>query len=179
MDGRAIFVREDREAVLPEEQKEGERPPRPPRQTATERPPRVPRAERAPLPSADATTGASSVVAERPARETRACFKCGQTGHLASACAAGETEVAGRKLFVSNLAYSISWQDLKDVFAEFGVVTRADVFQERPGRSKGVGVVVMATPEEGLAAIAGLNGREVRGRVLTVREDRAPNRPAQ
>jgi len=100
-------------------------------------------------------------------------------GHLAAACPHPEDELTGRKLFVSNLAYSISWQDLKDLFAEFGTVTRADVFQERPGRSKGVGVVVMGDIDSAQRAIAGLNGRDVRGRVLTVREDRAPGDRSQ
>jgi RNA recognition motif-containing protein len=154
LDGRAIFVREDREAEA-----SGPAPSRPPRVESV-----------APAPSAPAPTAASS----SPVRETRACFKCGQMGHLAAACPHEETELEGRKLFVSNLAYSISWQDLKDLFAEYGPVTRADVFQERPGRSKGVGVVVMGSSEDAIRAMTGLNGRDVRGRVLTVREDRQP-----
>mmetsp|Transcript_40753 Transcript_40753/g.130043 ORF Transcript_40753/g.130043 Transcript_40753/m.130043 type:complete len:91 (-) Transcript_40753:180-452(-) len=55
----------------------------------------------------------------------------------------------GRRCFVGNLAWTTSWQDLKDNFAGCGTVVYANVTRETSGRSKGWGIVEFETPEEG------------------------------
>jgi cold-inducible RNA-binding protein len=75
------------------------------------------------------------------------------------------------KLYVGNLAFSTSSQDLQELFASAGTVQSASVVEDRDtGRSRGFGFVEMSSKEEGEAAIAQLNGKEVGGRSLTVNE---------
>ena len=77
----------------------------------------------------------------------------------------------GSKLYVGNLSYETTTQDLNTLFASHGTVTSADVITDREtGRSKGFGFVQMGTDEEAQAAIAALGGKEHAGRALTVNE---------
>ena len=75
------------------------------------------------------------------------------------------------KLYVGNLAFSTSSQDLQELFAAAGTVESASVVEDRDtGRSRGFGFVEMSSKEEGEAAIAQFNGKEVNGRALNVNE---------
>ena len=75
------------------------------------------------------------------------------------------------KLYVGNLAFTTSSQDLQELFATAGTVESASVVEDRDtGRSRGFGFVEMSSKEEGTAAIAQFNGKEVNGRSLTVNE---------
>jgi RNA recognition motif-containing protein len=75
------------------------------------------------------------------------------------------------KLYVGNLAFSTSSQDLQELFAEAGQVESANVIEDRDtGRSRGFGFVEMSSKEEGEAAIAQFNGKEINGRALNVNE---------
>jgi cold-inducible RNA-binding protein len=82
------------------------------------------------------------------------------------------------KLYVGNLAFQTSSEDLQQLFTQAGTVESATVVEDRDtGRSRGFGFVEMSSKEEGEAAIAKFNGNEVNGRSLTVnvakpREDR-------
>ncbi|MCG3198590.1 MAG: hypothetical protein GHCLOJNM_03093 [bacterium] len=77
------------------------------------------------------------------------------------------------KLYVGNLSYQTTGEDLRTAFAGFGTVNSAEVIQDRAsGQSKGFGFVEMATREEGEAAIQGLNESELKGRQITVNEAR-------
>jgi RNA recognition motif-containing protein len=77
------------------------------------------------------------------------------------------------KLYVGNLAFSTSSQDLQELFAQAGTVESASVVEDRDtGRSRGFGFVEMSSKEEGTAAIEQFNGKEVNGRNLTVNEAR-------
>jgi RNA recognition motif-containing protein len=79
----------------------------------------------------------------------------------------------GKKLYVGNLAYSVSDSDLQALFEPFGSVQSAQVIIDRDtGRSKGFGFVEMSNDSEAQAAITGLNGQEKEGRPLTVNEAR-------
>jgi len=86
------------------------------------------------------------------------------------------------KLYVGNLSFNTSSEDLRDLFSQAGNVESASVVEDRDtGRSRGFGFVEMASREEGEAAIQQLNGKEVGGRSLTVneakpREDRGGSR---
>ncbi len=76
-------------------------------------------------------------------------------------------------IYVGNLPYSTSNDDLQDMFAQFGNVTSANVIQDKfTGRSKGFGFVEMSDNGEAQSAIADLNGKDVGGRPLTVNEAR-------
>jgi RNA recognition motif-containing protein len=78
------------------------------------------------------------------------------------------------KLYVGNLSYSTGENDLRELFAAYGAVESVAVITDRDsGRSKGFGFVEFANDAEAQAAIAGLNGKEVSGRALTV----SPARP--
>ena len=79
----------------------------------------------------------------------------------------------GNKLYVGNLAYSVSDDDLRQRFSGFGAVTSAKVMMDRDtGRSKGFGFVEMGSDAEAQAAIRGMNGKSVDGRPLVVNEAR-------
>lgn len=75
------------------------------------------------------------------------------------------------KLYVGNLSFDISAQDLEQVFGEVGTVESATVVEDRDtGRSRGFGFVEMSSKEEANAAIDQINGKEVDGRELKVNE---------
>jgi len=75
------------------------------------------------------------------------------------------------KLYVGNLSFNTSNQDLSELFAQIGAVETATVVEDREtGRSRGFGFVEMASKEDGERAIAELNGKEVDGRELKVNE---------
>jgi len=86
----------------------------------------------------------------------------------------------GKKLYVGNLGYSVTGEDLQRLFAPHGTVESAQVITDRDtGRSKGFGFVEMASSAEAQAAIGALNGQQNDGRALTVneakpKESRAP-----
>ena len=73
------------------------------------------------------------------------------------------------KLFVGNLSFNTTENDLQDTFAAHGTVVEANLMMDRAtGRARGFGFVTMSTPEEAQAAINALNGQEMSGRALTV-----------
>jgi len=75
------------------------------------------------------------------------------------------------KLYVGNLAFQTTREDLQELFAQAGTVESASVVEDRmTGRSRGFAFVEMSTPEEAAAAIEQMNGREVGGRALKVNE---------
>ena len=76
-------------------------------------------------------------------------------------------------IYVGNLAWGTSEDDLYDLFTSYGEVTRATIISEKDtGRSKGFGFVEMASDEEAQAAISGLDGSDVGGRDIRVNEAR-------
>src|SRR5213595_2748544 len=75
------------------------------------------------------------------------------------------------KLYVGNLAFQTTSEELQALFAQAGTVESASVVEDRmTGRSRGFAFVEMATAEEANAAIEQLNGKEVGGRALKVNE---------
>ena len=83
------------------------------------------------------------------------------------------------KLYVGNLSFDTTTEDLEKMFGEIGTVESTNIIEDREtGRSRGFGFVEMSSKEEGQNAISTLNGKEIDGRALTVneakpREDRA------
>ena len=77
------------------------------------------------------------------------------------------------KLYVGNLAFQTSSDDLQQLFTQAGTVESASVVEDREtGRSRGFGFVEMASKEEGQKAIEQFNGKEFNGRNLNVNEAR-------
>ena len=77
------------------------------------------------------------------------------------------------KLYVGNLAFQTSSDDLQQLFSQAGTVESASVVEDREtGRSRGFGFVEMATAEDGQKAIEQFNGKEFNGRNLNVNEAR-------
>src|SRR5512144_657622 len=75
------------------------------------------------------------------------------------------------KLFVGNISFNTTENDLQDAFAAHGTVVEATLMTDRmSGRPRGFGFVTMSTPEEAEKAIQALNGASVDGRNLTVNE---------
>ena len=78
-----------------------------------------------------------------------------------------------KKLYVGNLSFHTTSQDLQELFAQAGTVESASVIEDRDtGQSKGFAFVEMSTEEEAAAAIEQFNGKEVGGRALKVNEAR-------
>ena len=78
------------------------------------------------------------------------------------------------KLYVGNLSFDTTAQDLETMFAESGTVTSANIIEDREtGRSRGFAFVEMSSAEEAKAAIAAFDGKEVGGRNLKVNEAKA------
>ena len=73
--------------------------------------------------------------------------------------------MTGSKLYVGNLVYAVTSDELKTLFATYGTVKEATVIER-----KGFGFVEMTTPEEAEAAMNGLNGKDFQGRILKVDE---------
>ena len=86
----------------------------------------------------------------------------------------------GTRLYVGNLSYNTTENQLQDIFSEHGPVTEVDLIMDKfSGRPRGFGFVTMETKEGAEAAIQALNGKNIDGRDLTVnearpREERAP-----
>jgi cold-inducible RNA-binding protein len=84
------------------------------------------------------------------------------------------------KLFVGNLSFNTTENDLQDAFAAHGSVVETNLMMDKmSGRPRGFAFVTMSTPEEAQKAIDALNGKELDGRALTVniarpREERPP-----
>ncbi len=77
----------------------------------------------------------------------------------------------GKKLYVGGLSYATDSSMLQQMFEPYGTVQSAQVITDRDtGRSKGFGFVEMSSDAEAQAAIAGLSGKQVDGRSLTVNE---------
>jgi RNA recognition motif-containing protein len=77
------------------------------------------------------------------------------------------------KLYVGNLSFRTTQEDLRELFAQAGTVESASIIEDREtGRSRGFGFVEMASQEEAQAAIEQFNGKEINGRNLTVNEAR-------
>jgi RNA recognition motif-containing protein len=77
----------------------------------------------------------------------------------------------GTRLYVGNLSYSITELDLRELFAPLGTVTDAKIITDREtGRPRGFGFIEMSTDEEAKKAIEELNGRDVQGRQVAVKE---------
>ncbi len=77
------------------------------------------------------------------------------------------------KIYAGNLSYEVSEDDLRQAFESFGEVASAAIVKDKfSGQSKGFGFVEMPTATEAQAAIDGLNGRELKGRDMTVNEAR-------
>src|SRR5208282_6244477 len=84
------------------------------------------------------------------------------------------------KLFVGNLSFDTTENDLNDAFAAHGTVVETNMMMDREtGRPRGFGFITMSSAEEAQKAIEGMNGKDMDGRALTVnvakpREERAP-----
>ena len=77
----------------------------------------------------------------------------------------------GTKLYVGNLSFRTTSEELREAFSAAGTVESASVIEDRDtGRSRGFAFVEMATPEEAAAAIEQFNGKDFGGRNLTVNE---------
>jgi len=73
------------------------------------------------------------------------------------------------KLFVGNLSFDTTENDLQDAFAAFGTVTEASLMMDRTtNRSRGFAFITMSSDEEAQKAIAGLNGKDLGGRAIKV-----------
>lgn len=77
------------------------------------------------------------------------------------------------KLFVGNLEYTVTGDDLKEAFSQAGTVVDAVVISDKmTGRSRGFGFVEMSTEEEAKAAVEKVNGMDLKGRKINVNEAR-------
>jgi len=76
-------------------------------------------------------------------------------------------------IYVGNLSYEVTEEDLQEAFKEFGQVESVKIIMDKySGQSKGFGFVEMPSKAEGQSAIEGLNGKDLKGRTLNVNEAR-------
>ncbi len=74
-----------------------------------------------------------------------------------------------KNIYVGNLSYSLTEEELRETFAPYGTVESAKLIKDNfTGRAKGFGFVEMSTPEEAQAAISALDGKELAGRNMRV-----------
>ena len=77
------------------------------------------------------------------------------------------------RLYVGNLPFSFTQQDLEQLFSSFGAIRYVEIISDRmTGQSRGFGFVELETPEQAQAAIQSMHGRDIQGRGLTVNEAR-------
>jgi RNA recognition motif-containing protein len=80
------------------------------------------------------------------------------------------------KIYVGNLPYEVTQEELRQEFGTFGEVTSVNIITDKyTGRPRGFGFVEMAIVSEGQAAIAGLNGKALKDQTLTVNAARPPS----
>jgi cold-inducible RNA-binding protein len=80
------------------------------------------------------------------------------------------------KIYVGNLPYEVTEEELREQFGGFGAVTSVNIMKDRySGRSRGFGFVEMAAVSEGQAAIAGVNGKALKDQTLIVNAARPPS----
>jgi len=91
----------------------------------------------------------------------------------------GRKGVQANRLFIGNLPYKVSWQDLKDHMRGAGEVVYATVLNDGRGRSRGCGIVEYATHEQAVGAIAKFHDTPFGERNIFVREDREDRTPAE
>lgn len=88
-------------------------------------------------------------------------------------CVNNKKDVTVLNIYVSNLPYCLSNEELRDIFAAYGEVSRVKIVKDKDtNRSKGFGFVEMPNDDEGKRAIAELNDKDVGGRALRVNEAR-------
>jgi RNA recognition motif-containing protein len=76
-------------------------------------------------------------------------------------------------IYVGNIAHAATEEDIKQAFSAYGAISKASIIKDKfTGNSRGFGFVEMANDEEAKKAIAELNGKELKGRQLTVNEAR-------
>lgn len=79
-------------------------------------------------------------------------------------------------IYVGNLSNEVTEEDLKEAFKAFGEVTSANIIKDKDtGQPRGFGFVEMSSGDATKAAIAGMSGKELKGRTLTVNEARPKN----
>ncbi|XP_020780341.1 heterogeneous nuclear ribonucleoprotein M [Boleophthalmus pectinirostris] len=77
----------------------------------------------------------------------------------------------GNSIFVANLDYKVNWKKLKEVFSMAGVVLRADILEDKEGKSRGMGTVTFEMPIEAVQAVSMFNGQMLFNRVMYVKLD--------
>eukprot|EP01066_Platyproteum_vivax_P005850 Platyproteum_vivax@DN1757_c0_g1_i2.p1 len=102
----------------------------------------------------------------------RGAQRAGRTNFYGSRPPPARPDDRGRQVFVGNLAWGVSWQDLKDEFRACGEVIRADILLYPDGSSKGVGTVLFESEEAASEAVATFNNRLFQGRMLVVKFDK-------
>ena len=100
-------------------------------------------------------------------------FKADEGAAASLAASASADEQKGTRVYIGNLSWGVSWQDLKDHMKSTGLdVVHATIMTAHDGRSKGCGIVEFATPTDAAQAVLTLNDTELKGRQIFVREDR-------
>jgi RNA recognition motif-containing protein len=157
--GRKIFVREDRE--------DGKR-----GGGGGDRPPREPRASKGgDSKGGDAAAPAAAAAEKKEKKAATPAASPAATAADASNNNGDKKGEVGTQLFVGNLSWDTTWQELKDHFASCGTVEHSNVAVGRDGRKKGFGFIQFATAKEATEATEKLNGVEFMGRKLEVRLD--------
>src|SRR5579884_3751011 len=81
--------------------------------------------------------------------------------------------IMSTRLYIGNLSYNTTENQLQDIFSQFGTVTEVDLIMDKfSGRPRGFGFITMESKEAATAAVQELNGKNIDGRDLTVNEAR-------
>jgi len=87
-----------------------------------------------------------------------------------------DTSSTSKQLYVGNLPYDCTWQNLKDAFKRFGAVSHTEVCETSTGRTTGFGIVAYSKTSSAEQALKAMNGADFQGRKLSVRWDRSPEK---
>ena len=119
--------------------------------------------------------GASRIASSRVARRPAPYAGGGRKGAGGRGGGGGQAlqSTGGTSVYVGNLSWDVTWQDLKDHFKQVGAVAHADVMVETgTGRSKGCGLVSFTNARDAAKAVRTLHDTDLKGRLIFVREDR-------
>jgi hypothetical protein len=166
--GRKIFVREDRE-----ESKQSPAASMPAYQAPVHHPYAMMSSGFNPQYNASMIQYSNPVIMNQPTpHHHQISYPSSSASTIPADGAADGVRHIGRRLYVGNIPYDLTWQELKDHFRAVVPVLHVEIPTSKDGKSKGFGIVELSNSSDAITAIGRLNSSVLKGRAIFVREDR-------